>query len=50
MRRKNVIMNLLAEQMKNHNDVINIDRTDGVKLYVNGRLGADASIRDRTDF
>ena len=32
--KKERVMNLVAEQMKGNKDVTNIDRTDGVKLYV----------------
>jgi len=32
--KKERIMNLLAEEMKNHQDIIDIDRTDGLKLYM----------------
>lgn len=32
--KKERIMNLLAEEMKNHHDIINIERTDGLKLYM----------------
>jgi phosphomannomutase/phosphoglucomutase len=31
--KKERVMNLLAEQMKGNSDVVNIDRTDGVKLF-----------------
>ena len=33
--KKERIMNLLAEEMRNHRDIINIDKTDGLKLYMN---------------
>ncbi|HWR26999.1 MAG TPA: phosphoglucosamine mutase, partial [Candidatus Thermoplasmatota archaeon] len=33
--KKEPLMNLLAEEMKDHRDIINIDRTDGLKLYMN---------------
>jgi phosphomannomutase/phosphoglucomutase len=32
--KKERIMNLLAEEMRNHHDIIDIDRTDGLKLYM----------------
>lgn len=34
--KKERVMNLVVEQMKDDKDVVNIDRTDGVKLYVKG--------------
>jgi phosphomannomutase / phosphoglucomutase len=34
--KKERVMNLVVEQMKDNKDVVNIDRTDGVKLYVKG--------------
>ena len=27
-------MNLLAEEMKSNNEITNVDRTDGLKLYI----------------
>jgi len=33
-RKKEQIMNLLAEEMKTHNEISGIDRTDGLKLYM----------------
>jgi phosphomannomutase/phosphoglucomutase len=32
--KKERIMNLLAEEMRNHHDIIDIDRTDGLKLHM----------------
>jgi phosphomannomutase/phosphoglucomutase len=32
--KKERIMNLLAEEMKNHHDIIDIERIDGLKLYM----------------
>lgn len=32
--KKERIMNLLAEEMKNHHDIIDIERTDGLKLFM----------------
>ena len=32
--KKEIVMKKLAEQTKNNSDVINIDETDGVKLYL----------------
>ena len=32
--KKEQVMNLLAEQMKGNSDVVTIDRTDGVKLFM----------------
>jgi phosphomannomutase/phosphoglucomutase len=32
--KKEQIMNLLAEEMKTHNEISDIDRTDGLKLYI----------------
>ena len=34
--KKERVMDLVAEQVKGNKDVVNIDRTDGVKLYVKG--------------
>ena len=34
--KKERVMDLVIEQVKNNKDVTNIDRTDGVKLYVKG--------------
>jgi phosphomannomutase/phosphoglucomutase len=32
--KKERIINLLADEMKNHREIIDIDRTDGLKLYM----------------
>jgi phosphomannomutase/phosphoglucomutase len=32
--KKELVMNLLAEEMKDTTDVVRIDRTDGVKLFL----------------
>jgi phosphomannomutase / phosphoglucomutase len=32
--KKGRLLNLLAEEMKNHHDIVSIDRTDGLKLFM----------------